>query len=72
MNVFYDEQKGVYRVNNDDGTFDTYTKKDYESLMKKSIKIEDEEPDVIIDAKIDTPSMFSKIKKIIKSIYARK
>ena len=42
-NAIFDEHKGVYRVENADGTFETYTPAQYAELVDTSVEEEDEE-----------------------------
>lgn len=52
MNAIYDENKGVYRVNNSDGTFDTYTPEQYREKFGTAVVEEEEDgdADIVIDA----------------------
>lgn len=51
MNGIFDAHKGVYRVNNEDGTFDTYTPEQYRELVAKENEVEIEDV-VIVDEAI--------------------
>lgn len=51
MNGIFDAHKGVYRVNNADGTFDTYTPEQYRELVAKENAVDTEEV-VIVDQTI--------------------
>jgi hypothetical protein len=41
-NAIFDEHKGVYRVENADGTFETYTPAQYAELVDTSVEAEEE------------------------------
>lgn len=43
MNAFFDEAKGVYRVTNSNGSFDTYTPTQYREKFGVSVEVEEEE-----------------------------
>jgi len=57
MKGIFNEAKGVYQVNNLDGTFDTYTPAQFREkfgvsvvVLEKKEEEEEEEADIIIDA----------------------
>jgi hypothetical protein len=57
-NAIFDEHKGVYRVNNVDGTFETYTPAQFAELGGE-VSIEEEEADIILNSTATEPVITS-------------
>lgn len=57
MNAIYDEHKNVYRVNNPDGTFDTYTPEQYRALNHSEVVEEEGETDDTQDDSTHTKTL---------------
>lgn len=67
MSVHFDELRGIYRVNHPDGSFSTYSKKEYEQKFGDTdAPIEHELVDIIIDAQVVKPTIIQRIRNIIK------
>lgn len=75
MNGIFDEHKGVYRVTNIDGSFETYTPEQYRELVgaSETVAIDEEKADVTIiisseETKVDATAEEKPKESIINTI----